>query len=576
MNNFIKKVISDSKQRRYNTLVVCLAFVLLGFMFTLEFTSALSENQIIDEGVHLMSGFSYLKTGIYNMNREHPPLLKLLAGVPLLFTSTQLYTTDPAWTSADQWAFTPHFLYNNIFDAESMLLLGRLPIMLISLILGWFIFVWSKKLFGSLAGLFSLALYAFDPNIIAHSRYVTTDIGIACAFTIAAFLFVRYIKNPSTQGLILLSVAFGCAQITKFSAILLFPFLGIFFIIYNIFYIPQGKRKSFFYSYAPKIFFGTIIGTIVCITIAYSPSLFALKENTFIPSRFYETTHYFIPFYQTYLDGLIDVIGHTEVGHYAYLTGHYSIPGWWYYFPIAFLVKTPLSTLILFILLIVSLMVVYIKKIKLARQYAGVKYKKYINIIPFDYIVLFGTPLLYVAVSMTSHINIGWRHIAPIYPFLFVAMGKLMELPWYAKKWWRVIMLGFLTVLITSSCLAYPYYLSYFSEIIGGAKNGYKYLLDSNLDWGQDLKRLKKYMIRNKIDWVYFAYFGKAEASYYQLDFQDLPLYATQKQIEQLNGVAAINISRLLAEDKSFEWLYAYQPFDTIGNSIYLYDFRKK
>src|SRR3990167_82267 len=507
--NYLNKKEEQNKKPLRN-FVVC--GLLLALMLILSFSSARSENQIIDESAHIVSGFSYWKTGIWHLNREHPPLIKLIATFPLLFTKAELNTNTASWISGDQWNMGHDFLYNNKISADTILLLTRIPMMLIALVLGWLIWMWSKKLFGFWGAVFSLTLYVLDPNILAHSRYVTTDIGSALGFALSLYCLWRYLQTPTTRNLFFTGAAFGLAIVTKFSTVLLIPFFLIFSIIFIIFYVPRRHKLDFTLRRTWQLLAATLGGALAFITLTYALALPHISANLQLISEFKEYSGITLPFYHIFLDGLFFVIGHSAGGHYSYLLVNFDIHGgWWYYFPIAFLIKTPPATLIIFgltiLLLITQWTKTFIHRLNTQPNSRAAKTRLLHRIpsIPFHYVILIGTPDIYMIASILNSINIGWRHLLPMYPFLFIAAGKLptlaQRIPQTAGKtyriWkytWAATLSGFVLILAVSSFTAYPGYLSYFSERIGGSTEGYKYMLDSNIDWGQDIKRLSNYI----------------------------------------------------------------------------------
>ena len=193
-------------------------------MFFMEFTSVLQENQTIDEGSHLSSGYTYITTGDFRLNPEHPPLIKELSALPLLLLPIESPLNHPSWDEQNQWEFGRQFLYNNTVDADLILLLGRLPIMLLSLLLGVFIYKWTSKLWGRETGLIALLLYVFEPNILAHSRYVTTDLAATLFFFLTMYFLDKYFGTFSRKNLLQFVVIFAIAQFVKFSAIILYIF----------------------------------------------------------------------------------------------------------------------------------------------------------------------------------------------------------------------------------------------------------------------------------------------------------------------------------------------------------------
>lgn len=603
MNNFFKK---------YYPYIVA---VLLVLMFALEISSAIQESQTIDEGVHLSAGYSYWEKRDFRMNPEHPPLIKLIAALPLLPLHLKSPFNYQSWSQPDEWQFARDFIYDNYISADTILLLGRIPMMLLSLLLGFFIFFWAKKLFGVMPAIFSLTLYIFYPNIIAHSRYVTTDVGVTLFFLMSIYFFGRYLSKPSSGRLIVAGIIFGLAQVSKFSAVILLP---IFIILYIIKWWNSNRNLNL------KIFFKTF-GVILLITAAIIWLIYGFEVkkpiNDYKVQELYQTQEKIIgsgslakqptglqkiinitdlskksgqfirrfidnapiPAY-TYFKGIIQLESHNAGGHTAYLMGHYSNFGWWYYFPVAFLVKTPMATLILLIIFLVVIIYYviygYLNKQVEAKLFIIKFFKKIILLlknINFNYYLIFIPPLALFTASLFFHLNLGLRYILPIYPFIFISLGYLVNIKLkQGDIIYKICLYSILIIYIFSSCLIYPHYLAYFSELVGGANNGPKYLVDSNIDWGQDAKNLKKYMVENHIDYVCLSYFGQAKLEYYKIDYRYLPDNENFKGINNLNCVVAISVTSLLSEAREYGWLLNYKPTTKIGYSIYIYDFRNK
>jgi hypothetical protein len=178
--------------------------VILGIMFAISLGTMLGDAAIMDEVAHIPSGYSYIHYHDYRLNPEHPPLLKDLAGIPLQFLKLDFPTDHQFWTTDanGQWEAGWEFLYMPQNNTEHILFWSRLPILLLSLLLGWMIYHWTKELFGTKAGLLALSLYAFDANILGHNHYVTTDLGIAAFLFFAFYFFIKYLKKPSCKTII--------------------------------------------------------------------------------------------------------------------------------------------------------------------------------------------------------------------------------------------------------------------------------------------------------------------------------------------------------------------------------------
>ena len=238
-------------------------------MFIISINVSRGDAAVMDEVAHIPSGYSYIHFHDYRLNPEHPPLLKDLAGIPLQFLHVTFPANEQFWTTDanGQWDAGWKFIYLPGNNTEGIIFWSRLPIILIALTLGWLIFKWAKELFGTKAGLLALSLYAFDPNILGHDHYVTTDLGVAAFSVFAFYFFMKYLKNPNWKATVLAGIFLGLSQLAKFSAVLLFPIFGLSLLIY-IFArrekLPQSifgslKIKKFwlqkFYHYARFFYF---------------------------------------------------------------------------------------------------------------------------------------------------------------------------------------------------------------------------------------------------------------------------------------------------------------------------------
>lgn len=596
--------------------------ILLLIMFAAELTSAVQQSQIIDEAPHIAAGYSYVKLWDFHLNPEHPPLLKMLAGTPLLFMNLDPLSANPGWQSNNQWYAGQWLLYHNQVDHFWLLFWGRLPIMLLSIVLGLILFKWAKSLFGVWGGLLALLLYVFDPTTIAHSRWITTDLGIALFIIATLYFFSRYLNKPTVGRTIVFALVFALALLAKFSAVILIPLILLYFLIAKW----QGWPKKAENQNEPVVsrpvgfwllLLITIVVTAVTVWAVYG---FELKTPAsdpevsvgFAPGKsqgqFDEIWLKFvntvtdtdtsvgqlteslaktvpIPAY-TWFKGFIVLANHNYWGHTSYLLGRHSDVGWWHYFIVAFLVKTPLVTLILTVLafsLGISWLAQYRSGAGLVRskkpggsQSPPSGFWKKLRALPIDWYIIVLTPLLYFGWTLTSKLNLGVRHLLPVYPFLFLWIGSLVKLK-PPLPWRKTLMIGLAVLLafyVYSSVAIYPHYLSYFNEAVGGPKQGYKYLLDSNLDWGQDLIALKKYLEKNNVGKIYLHYFGTADPKAYGIEHESPPTNDVLKRYPGFKGTVAISLSGLYSKTGEYSWLLKYEPVARIGYSMYVYDIR--
>jgi len=234
-----------------------LSILFMALMIILAIVSLKQESAIMDEVAHTPSGYSYLTQRDMRLNPEHPPLLKDLSAIPLLFIRGITFPNDIyAWTEKvnGQWDFGFKFLYESNNDADKIIFWSRLPMLLLLILLGFLIYKWTKKLYGKWPAFLATFLFAFSPTFIAHGRYVTTDVGAAFGFFIATFFFIKYLQENNKKNLILAGIFFGVAQLIKFSLILLLPYFGLLLLIW----IWINKKR--FWKYIWKFLLIVIIG----------------------------------------------------------------------------------------------------------------------------------------------------------------------------------------------------------------------------------------------------------------------------------------------------------------------------
>jgi hypothetical protein len=541
-------------------------------MGVVQVTSAIQETQTFDEGFHLLAGYCYLKTGDYTLNREHPPLSKLLCALPLLALNPTLPVNDPVWKSGNLLQVVDLFLYENRVGADRMLLAARLVTIAVTLLLGLAMALWARHRFGEPAALAALSLFAFDPNLIAHGRYVTSDLMAAAGVFLSVITWARWVETKRWRDLALAGLVLGLALTTKFSvAFLPLPLAAL----YWFRRWQEGRGRLSLLHFAAGVVLASVLAVGV-IAAVYGPatiqSLHGPKLGHVVnwSTRLGSTLGWVgkrlgLPAHP-YILGFTDVAAHNEGGHETYLMGAVSKKGWWYYFPVVFALKTPAATL--------GLLAIAAGVALLALARAGPR-RWSLRRIPFEWVVITLPALVYFAIAMASQINLGVRHILPIYPFLFVALGAAAM----KTKWSRRALPVLLLALAIESAAIYPHYLSFFNLFAGGPANGPKYLVDSNVDWGQDIKHLKIYIDRNRIDKLCIGYFGRARMSYYGIDhYEAVPSTDEMRKGAQPDCVAAVSATALEGAYvglETFRWLRQRQPMAKVGYSIYLYDLRR-
>jgi hypothetical protein len=535
------------------------------------------DSLTMDELAHLPAGYSYLTQKDMRLNPEHPPLIKDLAAIPLLFIKNIYFPADiKAWKDDinGQWDFGNNFLFHSGNPAEIMIFWGRLPMILILVLLGFYIFKATKEFFGNKAGLLALFLFSFSPTFLAHGRLVTTDVGAAAGAFIATYYFIKALKDGSRKSIIIAGIAFGLAELAKFSLILLIPLFCLLALAWWI--IKSGKLIP-----TLKILILVFIIGYLTLWPVYQyhtwnyPAERQVRDTELLLSSFgsrplansviWMADKPILRPYAQYFLGVFMILQRASGGNTTYFMGEISAAGWKTYFPIVYLIKEPLSFHIL--TLIALLYAVWLRKRP--------------SFFVFSLLVFIG---LYWATSLRSNLNIGVRHLLPTFPFIFIltAAGimNLIKPPFLKIKY--VLLAGLLLWQAISVITVYPSFLAYFNELTSGPDNGYKYTVDSNLDWGQDLKRLEKWADENNIDKIYVDYFGGSDAKYYlkekyaqwwgSRDKKELPkgsylaVSATFLQGGRGNPVPGFD-----SPAGFYSWLNDYKPVAKIGYSIFVY-----
>ncbi|MHB9154554.1 MAG: ArnT family glycosyltransferase, partial [Endomicrobiales bacterium] len=435
--------------------------------------SALSPTY--DEPVHLAAGYSYLRTGDYRLNAfDHPPLAEMWAALPLLALRPSLPLGHPYWEDIRrfQYPFSDLFLYQNRVDPEKMLNAGRGMILVLSVLLGLLIFFWAKELGGERAGIAGLFLWSFSPAFLAHGTLVTTDMALTLFYFATMYAAWKWWKNNGAEApgsfvvTAALGVSLGLVMASKYSAIAVVPVLGA---------VAADSRLN------GKLSSGKLL----------RQALLALALAGAVLAVVYQ----FNPLSVYYWQGLKKVITGVTSGRSSFLLGEYSTQGWKYYFPAVFLLKTPLP----FLALLAACMLL------------KSSWKK-------EYLLFLVLPAaFYFGLSCFSKVQIGHRHILPVYPFLAVWVAAMA--PRARRRFVQALCVVPLLWYGAGTIKAHPWHLSYFNELAGSPDKGYLYLTDSNVDWGQGLKALGAYLAQQKAGGIYLNYFGTGDPSYYKIRY---------------------------------------------------------
>ena len=596
----------DAFLKKYYKVIIIL---IMAFFTVVSVFNAKNDAATFDEVAHIPAAYSYVTEHDTRINPEHPPLIKFLSGIPLAFMNLNFDTTQKFWTGdlpnkwdEGQWAAGRHLLYEAGNNPDQIIFWSRLPIILISIILGLFLFKWGRELAGIGAGLLVLLLYAFDPNILGHNHFVTTDIGIAAFLTFSFYYFLKFIKNPTWKNVLLGGIFMGLVLVTKFSSILALPVYGLVLIVYAL---AKNNREENNWKtrlknlgqYLLKGLAALAVATIV-VWVVYEVSMFKMPKETFATTVdfFFSPTDTNVKTIYTnkilhalnentitrplaaYVFGPCWMFKRVSGGNGAYFLGQVG-NGFTAYFPVVFLIKETLPFIFLALFALIYTLKETFSNLKLNNifsRFAGFLRKSVVGYTLLIFIIL------YAFTSITGGLNIGFRHLFPILPFAYLLIGKkvfdfLHEKHSLTRRIFRVASSFLILWIIFTPIAAYPSYTSYFNESVGGSENGYRYVTDSNTDWGQDLKRLREFIDeRPQIEKIRVDYFGGGNTKYYLGD-KYIPWYDSKRPVE--TGWYAISTNYLqgsIYSDKNtiknnYAWTLEYKPVAMIGKSILIF-----
>ncbi len=519
-----------------------------------------------DEQYHLTAGYAYLRTGDFRLATTHPPLAGMIAALPLLpRTDINLPLDSPLWEQGNRYDFSDLFLWRANADPQGMLVQARAGITLLGVLLLAGLFAWGRRLLGAPGGWLVLVLAVFDPNLIANSRIISTDLPLTAFFFLAAWRLWCWLEARRSYDLLLTGLLGGLAMAAKYNGLLFWPVAGLAALLYTA--SPANFRvvKDSWWRRLAGVAGAGLVGLFV---------LWAVYRFTWgTPLQLPFPLPLPAPFFWDNLWATLAGLVQETVVKPDFLLGQASTGGWWYYFPVAIAVKTPLPLLIL----------TAAGTAALARKREGRRQG-----------LLWLPPLAFVLMGLTGVLTIGYRHMLPAVPFAILLAGNSVDwLQLRARRevtWagWAASAAGALLLLwlAVGTLAIFPHQEAYFNALAGPWRNWSNILVDSNLDWGQDLPALRRVMDERGIDSVNLAYFGKAVPELYGVRYRPLPGYLRFMQGREIAaynpytpppGWYAISATSLRLGTLQPETtdLYAFfrdlTPVDRAGYSIYLY-----
>jgi hypothetical protein len=518
---------------------LCLAALFVVFLGRIVLTYPVF-NDTFDESLHIAAGLEVWERHRYTLESQHPPLGRIaVAALPYFLGGLRLNAADDLW-GGGMWSESGEAFY------WRTLALARAGNLLFAALLFLFVYLWSARLWGPWAGVVSCAVAACCPTILGHASLATLDAGAAAGVLMASYFFWRWAEAPGWRWCLLSAFAFAVAVLTKLSALFFLPPIALVYFAIARWRRPRAGRAAaaaargavFAGTAAVLIWAGYLFesGVLVPPGHGYYSRFDRGGENS-VPNLLVRTLGpLHLPAHRL-VQGIIEVLSHNEEGQRAYLLGRTAQHGWWYYFPAAVAVKSTLP------LLLLAAWGVWLRP----RQSWG--------------------PLVVIAIvmmlAMRSNLNFGIRHVLAIYPMLAILAGGAVA---GGRRMATVAAVLLLSWHAAESVAAHPDYLAYFNQLARGREE--RVLLDSNLDWGQDLGRLARHLREHQIDYVHLSYFGRAEPA--TLGIRATPLSGGEP-VRDWVAVSVNNLTGLYNDPGEFAWLRGREPRAHIGKSIRLY-----
>lgn len=555
--------------------VEVLAAVILLLMAVNLVTVTARKSITADEVVLIPSAYYALVTNDVQLIPQHPPLSKLLAGLPLLFIQPNELPPaqiDPAARPVEiEWAYIMRFWQDNRVNFEAICFWSRVPMIALTLALGLLLLGFARELFGDRAALLALFLFALEPTVLAHGRVVQTDIPAAFGFLLSVYTIYRYLRGPTWQRALAIGGAAGLAMLAKYSMVVLGPILLALFLV--LLWRQKDRRPVVGHALL------AMLALILTINAGYffhhrpfTPADAQWIANCFpassaLVSASVRTLRLLLP--TDFVMGIYWQLQHSHEGHPAGLLGMYSSHGWWYYFPVAFALKTTIPFLFLSLASLVW---------SFSRLIRGKERPLLVLLVPF---------VFYTALLMASPLNIGVRYYLPAYVFLFILSGALLDKLFRAKAGRIAAVTTAVLALAWTSFEAlriYPNYMPYLNQL-GSGRPHWWYLSDSNVEWGDDARELAAYLrARGETRVRAMLLGGFATLDFYGVNYQDALAASTEPPPRYtalgasfLNGSTApfYEVQGQRVSDKvrvnTFRSFRRRAPEAVIGNSIYVY-----
>ncbi|MFN3150461.1 ArnT family glycosyltransferase [Bremerella sp.] len=543
-----------------------------------------------DETGHLPAGVSHWKTGTFHLYRVNPPLVRMVAAIPVLASDADLSWLSNSTREYDgrgEWPAGREFIEANGVDTYWYFTLARWACIPFSIVGAAVCFFWARELYGELSGTLAAGLWCFSPNILAHGQLLTPDVGATAMGLLAFYTFWHWTKETTWSWTFLTGIFLGLALLAKGTWVILFLIWPLLSALTHALDAKSEKPKAL-WQRATRLIVVLLIGLYVLnVGFGFEGTATQLKAFRFRSSALTGSEHQTlqendpqnrfagtllgkipVPLPENYVLGIDLQKSEFEIGYWSYLRGEWKYGGWWYYYLYALAIKVPIGTWVLLGLSVT---------ITLGAVQAPISWRDEVFLL---------TPVVAILalVSSQTGFNHHLRYVLPIFPFVFIYISKVAIVIQRRLPLLSAVLVITLCWSVGSSLYYFPHSLSYFNELVGGPRFGHDHLLDSNIDWGQDLLPLQRWLEKEgqpgacSIGLVYslpqWLLDPKSVGINYEIPPAGLKTLDARKddEVGPVPGRFAIFVRSLRERERDYEYFRYFEPVHLIGYSVYIYD----
>ena len=553
---------------------------LVWFLFLLILVcGTVRTSPTIDETGHLPGGLSHLCCGKFDLYRVNPPLIRSTATIPVFYYGARIDCNYGQNTLITRQEFPIGEALFRANGEQSLWLftLARFACIPFTLLGAWICLRWARELYGETAGTLALALWCLCPSILGHGALITPDVGGASFAVAACYFFWRWLREPTWRATLFAGLVLGLAELTKFTNVLLVALFPLMLAAWSHGQPWRARLAS--------------LGKLVCMMLLalvvinagylFEGSCTRLGDYPFISEKFggperanrpRTVGNRFagtwlgsipVPLPVNYLRGIDVQVSDFEDQRMSYLRGEFRRQGWYHYYLYAMLVKVPLGTWLIFCLAVFLSLWFGVSPIGWRNE------------------LVLGLPLVgYLAfVSLETGFNHHLRYVLAVFPFFFIWMSRVASPVFWRWRAVKALVAAGLCWVAVSDVRVAPHFLSYFNELAGGPENGAKHLLDSNIDWGQDLIFLKKWLDEHpEARPMHVAYFGLFEPKIIypeMLSAKDVPCQNAPRpgwyaiSVNEMHGYAVAGIQT--GPRTTYTYFQRLTPVGRAGYSMYIF-----